>query len=296
MADDCVELIRDRYRLAVKAHSDLSVDLDKYTAHLQHISNRYLGSSVSEDSQVAFLKSLHTNDLLLALACAMGIEAGWKRFHSIYRKYLCDLSHHLLSGSRDLEELGETIWVDLFLPDKTRQSRIASYDGRSSLSTWLRVVVSNRVINERQRRSAAAGNIDVMPEPADPRALYDVEDLLRRGRYNKLILSAFRRVLSSLTDHEAVIVLMRYDQGLQLGEIARLFSVHQSTITRQLERVVERLRRDVVVVLSSQYGLNGAQVEECLSVASETFAKSVSILTFLRERVPQGTALSTQVY
>jgi hypothetical protein len=98
-----------------------------------------------------------------------------------------------------------------------------------------------------------------------------------------MILWAFERALSNLKDREALIVLMRYDQGLQLGEIARLFSVHQSTITRQLERVVERLRSDVITLLSSQYRLNRAQVDECLSVACDTFETSVSILGFLRE-------------
>src|SRR5215510_7744362 len=83
----------------------------------------------------------------------------------------------------------------------------------------------------------------------------------------------------------ALIVLMRYDQGLQLGEIARLFAVHQSTITRQLERVVERLRDEVIALLSSEYGLNGSQVDECLSVACDTFATSVSLLGFLKQRV-----------
>src|SRR4029077_13428124 len=131
----------------------------------------------------AFLKSLHTNDLLLSLSCAMGTEAGWQRFHTEHRKYLSDLSRHLLGRSPDLEELGETIWIDLFLLDKSGKSRIASYDGRSSLATWLRVVVSNRVINERQRRSLSPSNIDAIPEPADPGAHRGVEAAVVHERY-----------------------------------------------------------------------------------------------------------------
>jgi RNA polymerase sigma-70 factor len=286
MADDFDALINDRYRLAVETHSDLSVNLADFENHLLRISHRYLGTAIPEQARVEFLKSLHTNDLLLSLSCALGGDAGWKRFYAVYRKYLCDVSRHLLGRSPDSEELGETIWVDLFLPDKTGQSRIASYDGRSSLATWLRVVVSNRVINERQRRSLSTGNIDAIPEPADPGALHNVEARVRRLRYQTMILEAFRRALASLSDRETLMVLMRYDQGLQLGEIARLFAVHQSTITRQLDRVVDRLRADVMSLLASQYGFNHAQIEECLSVACDTFATSVSILTFLKERAP----------
>jgi RNA polymerase sigma-70 factor (ECF subfamily) len=284
---DLTELVRERYQLASAVHGDVGVPLDAFEDHVRCISRRYLGPSITEDSLAAFITSLHTNDLLLSLSCAMGTNAGWQRFYNVYRKYLSDLSRHLLGRSPDLEGLGETIWIDLFLPDKSGQSRIASYDGRSSLATWLRVVVSNRVINERQRRSLAVGSIDVIPEPADPGAQQTVEARVVRERYRAMIISAFKRSLCVLGDREALIVLMRYDQGLQLGEIARLFSVHQSTITRQLDRVVERLLIDVRDFLSSQYGLNPAQIDECLSVASDTFSTSVSILGLLKERIPR---------
>jgi len=242
MVEGLEDIVRDRFRLASAVHGDLGVSVEEFQTHLKRISERYMGSSISDEAEMTFVRTLHTNDLLLTLACAKGVDAGWRRFHTSYRKYLSDLSRHLLGGSPDLEELGETIWIDLFLPDRSGQSRIASYDGRSSLATWLRVVVSNRVINERQRRCLSTGNIDAIPEPVDPSALQNVEARLGQSRYQTMILSAFKKALAGLNQREALIVLMRYDQGLQLGEIARLFAVHQSTITRQLERVVDRLR------------------------------------------------------
>src|SRR3954447_26786247 len=284
MVEDLASIIVDRYRLASGVHDDLGVGLDEFRVHLKRIADRYLCAGKSEETEIAFVRSLHTNDLLLTLACAKGMDSGWRRFHNSYRKYLSDLSRHLLGRFPDVEQVGETIWIDLFLPDRSGQSRIASYDGRSSLATWLRVVVSNRIINERQRRCVSTGNIDTIPEPVDPSALQNVEARLGQGRYQSMILEAFKHALAALDHREALIILLRYDQGLQLGEIARHFSVHQSTITRQLERTVERLRQDVTSRLISDYGLDGAQVDECLNVACETFASSVSILAFLKQR------------
>jgi len=284
MIEDLAALVRDRYRLASAVHGELGVGVEEFQSYLRRISERYLGANLTEAAETTFVRSLHTNDLLLTLACAKGVDEGWRRFHASYRKYLADLSRHLLGGTADLDELGESIWIDLFLPDRSGQSKIASYDGRSSLATWLRVVVSNRVINERQRRSLATGNIETIPEPVDPVALRNVEARLGQSRYEDMIVAAFKEALEKLSHREALIVLMRYDQGLQLGEIARLFSVHQSTITRQLERVVERLRDEVIALLASHYGLDRAQVDECLSVAGDTFATSVSLLGFLKQR------------
>ncbi len=286
MLGEFAEVARDRYRLASEVHGNLGVSVEDFEAHLRRIAERCLGGDVSEDAETQFLRSLHTNDLLLTVACARGSDAGWRRFHASYRKYLSDVTRRLLGGTPGLEEIGEGIWIDLFLPDRSGQSRIASYDGRSSLATWLRVVVSNRVINERQRRSFSAGDIEAIPEPVDPSALTDVEARLRRSRYQTMIVGAFKQALASLETREALLVLLRYDQGLQLGEVARLFDVHQSTITRQLDRIVERLRNQVVARLKSDYFLDAAQIEECLSVACDTFSSSLSILGFLRDRTP----------
>jgi DNA-directed RNA polymerase specialized sigma24 family protein len=133
-------------------------------------------------------------------------------------------------------------------------------------------VVSNRAINERQRRSRASGSLDGIPEPADPRAQHDVESHVVGERYQAMILWAFKRSLGSVSDREALIVLMRYDQRLHLGKIARLFGIHQSTIRGQLDRLVDRLRSDVKAALASDYRLNPTQVDECLSAVCDTLA------------------------
>ena len=96
MAEGFAELLPDRYRLASAVHGDLGVSLDAFEHHLKKISQRYLGVDIPDESLTAFVKSLHTNDLLLALSCAMGTEAGWQRFYALHRKYLSDLSRHLL--------------------------------------------------------------------------------------------------------------------------------------------------------------------------------------------------------
>jgi RNA polymerase sigma-70 factor len=277
------ELVRERYRLAVSVNGDLGVDQQAFADHLRRIANRCLGSQQAGLSRlVEFVRSLHSNDLLLALGCARGNDAAWQRFCTVYRKYLADLSRRLTRYSPDPQELGDVIWVDLFLPDRSGQSRIASYDGRSSLTTWLRVVVSNRVINEHLRKGSRFSNLDRIPEPADPAALHNVESRLGRSRYGSMILKCFERASALLKPQERLILLLRYDQGLSLGEIARLHSVHQSTITRQIERIAREMRDNMISLLASEYGLDRQATDECLIVASETISTSISILDFLR--------------
>ena len=289
--DKLDHLIVEKYRAAVAALGDLGIDFPRFKNHLLRILQRYLHAEDTIDATTAFFNALHTNDLLLASACAAGSESAWQQFRLLYCKYLADLGRCLAGNALYSAEVAETVWIDLFLPDRTGISRIASYDGRSSLATWLRVVVANRLINERQRKDFKSGNLDGMPEPADPSALENVQSRLERHRYKSMILDTFRRSFGNLTAHERLLVLLRYDQDLPLGEIARLFSVHQSTITRQLDRTLNRLRSEVISLLTVDYRLGAAAIEECLRVALDTFSTSISILGLVQDGTSAGQPL-----
>jgi RNA polymerase sigma-70 factor len=281
--EDFDELVQSRYQSALALHGDLGVDCLAFETHLKCISDRfYRDHEASQLNLVRFVQSLHTNDLMLALSCARGSNAGWQRFSTLYRRYLTDQIRRLTGIGPDPQELGDAVWIDLFLPDRSGQSRIASYDGRSSLATWLRVVVSNRMINERLRKGSRLSNLSGIPEPADAKALHDVESRLRVNRYREMILSCFERALQRLSTRDRLVLLLRYDQELQLGQIARLFSVHQANITRQIDRVMDRLRNDLRDLLAEDHGLGSDAVQECLSVAVESLTTSVSILSLLR--------------
>jgi RNA polymerase sigma-70 factor len=281
------QLARERHRQALAVHGDLGVGEQAFEDHLRRIVKRYLGSD-EHAAAAEFASTLHTNDLMLALACALERgerDAGWRRLLGLYHKYIEDLGRHLGRPASDPEEC-ECLWADLFLSSKgSDQPRIASYDGRSSLATWLRVVVSHRVINERLQKGPYFNNLDEIPEPADPDALPNVETRLGLHRYGPVILDCLECAFSTLASQDRLIILLRYDQDLQLGHIARLFSVHQSTITRQIERIASQLFKHIVSLLASRHRLGPEEIEECRKVAYEMLSNSVSILALLKSSV-----------
>jgi RNA polymerase sigma-70 factor len=274
------ELIVQRYQDALHVHRELGIELCIFAEHLRRIASRYLGS-FSAPAAHGFIASLHTSDLILSLACARGDDAAWRRFCELYRNHVESLTRNLMGRRSDPEELCDALWVDLFLPDSSGNSRIASYDGRSSLATWLRVVVNNRVINELQRKNFRWTTLDVIREPSDPPALRSVEARVSCERYQQIIYRSFEYASRRLTSDERTLLLLRYDKGYQLGHISRMYSVHQSTITRQLDKIVGRFRTDVVSMLTYEYRMGSAAVEECMNVACGTFSTSMSILNLL---------------
>lgn len=77
-------------------------------------------------------------------------------------------------------------------------------------------------------------------------------------------------------------VLWRYQDGLQLGQIARLLGIHQSNVTRQLIRLQGKLRDEVVAILRSAHGLSEQAIQECLEDIVENPRHEISILDFIK--------------
>lgn len=278
---------------------DLGLELKTYAQRVYSIVRKHLGASPGPGTVVEFVKGLHGPDLYLATSCAQNcpgaadgqFQAGaaesasvaWKTLEKTYKGFICDLVRFFYSTTFAAQDLADSILADLFLPDRSGSSRIASYDGRSSLSTWLRVVVCNRAINAK-RCSAVVKNTDIQAEIPDEPALQNIELTVRAKRYGKALGDSLATACRGLTPRERLILLWRYEDGLQLGQIARLLGIHQSNVTRQLERMQSKLRDKVVAVLSRKHGLSNPAINECIHDIVENPCHGISILDFIKER------------
>jgi len=286
---DCSEwhdLAAVLYNGAAQYHGDLEITLQRFCDKLLHTADKSLPPAASWQQRVEFLTRQHTRDLYLAVACGQGSEAGWQRFASLYQKYLHDVLHHLAAIRQVGVEVVDNIIIDLCLPDRSGERRIASYDGRSSLATWLRVILSNRIINEGQRKCNAACPLDSSNDVVDTSALPKLDTDLKLNRYEELIRDCLRAACVPLSEKEKLMLLWRFDEELQLGEIAKFLGVHQSTITRSLERTTRCLYKRFVANLSATHNLGQAAIDECISVLMDSSTLSISILALLREGDP----------
>lgn len=279
--NDLSETIVQAYCTGSAMHGRLGVRLEEFKSNLIRILSKHLRTGASNSAAINFVKGLHTNDLYLGHACAQRNEMAWDRFTLIYSQYIRALASLVAVSNTAATDIADHVLVDLFLPRSSGQSRIASYEGRSSLATWLRVVVINHSINERERLGNKTGGMDIL-DFADEAAPLRMDASLRACRYERVIQDALRCSCLCLTDHERLILLLRYNDGLHLGYIARLFGVHQSTITRQLERACKKLREAVMMTLSSKHNLDPAAINECEEDILENPSYSVLDLLQLR--------------
>ena len=289
------QVIAGAHSDAQKQFGDLGLELSAYTKRIFAILRKHVGSSTSISRSMEFVQQLNSRDLYLATACAESglapdkpletcagsLGMAWKVLENNYKGLVLDLVHFYSRRTFAAEDLANNILTDLFLPDRFGRSRIASYDGRSSLATWLRVVVCNRVINAGRCRFPE-NIVELEPGLPDKPALRNIELAVRAQRYGTILEDSLACACQGLTARECLILLWRYQDGLQLGEIAELLGIHQCNVTRQLERMQNRLRDDVTTILSGKHGLSQSAIHECLEDMVENPNHQIPILDFVK--------------
>jgi RNA polymerase sigma-70 factor len=275
---------------------DLGLEMKVYADRIALAIRKNLGETAMDAEVAAFAAKLHLRDLYLATACAkdsLGFSGtigcdespayssiAWQTLEREYKPFIRRAARFFSRQNLLAHDLAESLLADLFLPDSAGQSRILSYDGRSSLCTWLRVVISHRGIN--LRRGAVPPKLEDieagMWERLNP---VHIDRIIRAKRYGARFADAVKHALRQLSSQERLLLLWRYEDGLQLGQIARLLDLHQSNVTRRLHRLHGKLRERIIAGLSTRHALDKPAIEECLQGVAESVTPMVSILECL---------------
>jgi RNA polymerase sigma-70 factor, ECF subfamily len=273
-------------RLATEFHSkcggeQFGFTCDDLAVILNEVAKKYLPAS--EPAQLReFCLSLKLEELVLARACAAGNERAWETFMLRYREKLYDIGLHIAREDSAARELADSLYAELYgtaLRDGMRVSKLSSYTGRGSLEGWLRTVMAQEHVNRyrRQKRNVSLdeeteeGAQFAAPNP-DPAPSVDIR-----------LESATDEALSSLPVQERFILAAYYLDDRTLADIARMLSLHESTISRKLDKLAKSLRKQILANLVRK-GMSRRQAEEAMAV-------DVRDLTLnLRDRLAQDSA------
>ncbi len=276
-----LELFLNRaYTDGLACHGDLSLKAETFATRLKRIAEVHLGTEALTETRLEFLSALHTNDLYLSISCMQSSEAGWRRFDACYRPYLAGLASFTCRSTDAGTEIADRVINDMFLPDQLGQPRIATFDGRVPLAAWLRAIVTYRAFKERNRLCNNLEWIESLPEMVDENAVRNVDGAVKSDRYEAIARDALGEASRTLTSRERTILLLRYEEQLHAKEIARIYAVNPSTITRAIQRACNKLKVEVVSVLSSKYRLGDLAINECVDYILEN--PRHSILTLIR--------------
>ncbi|KXK01406.1 MAG: ECF subfamily RNA polymerase sigma-24 factor [Acidobacteria bacterium OLB17] len=257
-----------------------------------------------------FLDNLQADDLFLALACAAGNERAWWEFDQTHRSYMERFARHLARGDADPDEVIGNVYIELYgtrVVDGERYSKFSTYSGRGSLRGWLRTIIWHTVVDQ-HRAGHADISLDEMTETIGEGAAHasfaiptpdgdsQMIEEVAREKYRSATASALSAAFAALEPHEKLLIALYHIDDLKLREISRLVEdessplrrwikrrssakgddgpprIHESTVMRWLEKSYERILDAFKQDLVGRQGLNAAELEICLGLASADLA------------------------
>ena len=249
------------------------ISQEAFTGILEAVAGRYLPPGSSEKEAASFLAGLRVEELVLARACSAGNESAWELFLTKFREPLYNAGRAIAKDDATGRELADSLYADLYgmkSEDGRRRSKLDYFMGRGSLEGWLRTVLAQEFVN-RYRTQKRLVSLDEEEEAgaqfaaATPAAVASADSRLE---------AATDEALRALSPEDKFILASYFLDQRTLAEIARMLNLHESTISRKLERAAKALRGEIMAGLQEK-GMSRRQAEEALEADVRDIAVDV---------------------
>ena len=230
--------------------------------------------SAQEQEIKAYLDTLNAPDLMLACACRSGISSAWEEFITRYRQKLYVAARVLTPDEARARELADSLYADLYgleEQDGIRRSLFRYYHGRSSLLTWLRAVLAQRVVDSHRSQQRWTPQDSAVAMEASPELIADATDPPDpdRAAYVNALSQALAGAIRELRSRDRMRLSLYYVESLTLKEIGGITREHESTVSRRLARTRRELRKQIERALRRQMHFSEDQIRLCYDYATE---------------------------
>jgi RNA polymerase sigma-70 factor, ECF subfamily len=177
----------------------------------------------------------------LVASCRTGDAEAFARLVKLHEAMVVNLSARLLGDVEEARDVAQEVFLQV-------HKRLAAFEGRSSLKTWIYRIAVNQCHNRRRfwhrRRRDRETPLDerLLPAPlaagAPPFGTDPYEEAVRLERARKVQAA----LLELRFEHRSVLVL-REVEGLSCEEVAAALGVPEGTIKSRLSRAREAMRQ-----------------------------------------------------
>jgi RNA polymerase sigma-70 factor, ECF subfamily len=233
-------------------------------AFADHVIER-IPARVPAGDRIRYAAGLCLDDLYLATACSRGDEAAWRECEARYFEYIRRFTRRFVN-ERAAVDVADAVIADLW-----QRSRLAQYNGRSSLLTWLGAVAAHAAINagktEDRRATLAPDAMEQLSRGAAGSRSDSAEDVESHRVFTGLI----NRALAGLDPEEKLLLLMYYEQRLTLDQMEGVLGASKATLSRRLDRLRKRIRESIETTAREQLNVSADTLRERLDFARLEF-------------------------
>jgi RNA polymerase sigma-70 factor (ECF subfamily) len=247
METEIEERLRDVYAAASAAWPRVDVPRERFIAYAR------------ERLSLAEPRALDGPDLYLACGCWLGLPSALAELERVYLARVSQLVRPYDPSPAFADEVCQTLRERL-LVGAGADARIASYSGRGSLLSWLRVAAVRIALNlleaRHPERNLTLSHVELEAMPgADP----ELEAI--KSQYREAFQAAVTQALSALPLAQRRALRLHLVGEMTTTQIGALMQVHHSTVVRWLAAARAAVRKSALAALQRELGASAAELE-----------------------------------
>lgn len=163
---------------------------------------------------------------------AAGNHAAFGAIMHEYQAMVFSMAYYFLHDRSLAEETAQEVFLRLY-------QNLGAIKSPAHLMLWLRKVTNRRCIDQARRMPPLPLlALDEAPEPATSPGVSD-----------PLLSERLRRMVASLPEDSRMVIILRYQEELDLAEIAEVLDIPINTVKSRLQRALAVLRDKVTSAL-----------------------------------------------
>lgn len=155
-----------------------------------------------------------------------GCRSGFSELVLENQSLVFSVAYHFLQNSALAEEIAQDIFLDLF-------RNIAKIESPAHLTFWLRRSTTNRCIDQ-SRKMSYRTEVPIS-DTFHPAAVGEAGDML--------LDQSVKKQVAKLPDWQRAIIVLRYQEDMDPGEIAAVLNIPLNTVKSRLHRALGTLRQ-----------------------------------------------------
>jgi len=163
---------------------------------------------------------------------AQGDRSAFEVIVRVHQSMVFGMAYYFLHDASRAEDIGQEVFLRLYQNLRAIQSPV-------HLMLWLRKVTSRCCIDAvRKDPPEREMSMEESPEPAQA-----------AGAADPLLSRRLQRLVASLPENARMVIILRYQEELELAEIAQILEIPINTVKSRLQRALETLREKLAAVL-----------------------------------------------
>jgi RNA polymerase sigma-70 factor len=250
-----------------------------------HLAER-LPESGPNTPLASLLASLSLAELYLACACLQGIASAQEAFERNYLARLPGKLRSLKQPDAMIDDVCQIARVKLLVATPGSAPKLGEYKGRGALLSWV-LVTAGRIATKLRAAEKPAPDDDseelfkMLPgQGIDPEL-----DVMKR-RHHAEFRQAVLEASSMPSADERHLLRLHFADQLSTHELASLFRVNQSTVSRWLKSARQRVYEETRRRLQARLGLSTLGFKSFLAFVDSQLDLSISQLLGEKHVVP----------